>query len=220
MPACLQGGAGHVVPRRVGRHGGLRCSPRGGRPSLGRFRRPPSAPAGWPNGRTARMMRKDGCSKRRRVVLAFAAIWPSGCAAGFLTSVGSGPVRPSPSRAACSRGRRPRHVTENTVLRGGERRALRRRRCRAVAGHQRGLVGPKPACGGAAAAGAPAARGRFLPAPAGLGARPAGCHHLQIGSSRGGCSGRESRHASMIGWSVPLGQNLGAPISSRQAAFQ
>ena len=44
--------------------------------------------------------------------------------------------------------------------------------------------------------------------------------HLQIGNASGGCFGRDCRHSLMIGWRVLFGQNFGAPISFKHAAFQ
>ena len=50
----------------------------------------------------------------------------------------------------------------------------------------------------------------------------AGCCQgaLQIGGGSGGGAGCASRHRAMIGSSVSLRQNLGAPMSLRHAAFQ
>ena len=48
----------------------------------------------------------------------------------------------------------------------------------------------------------------------------ASCVHLQIGSTSGGCFGRDRLHSLMIGCRDFLGQNLGAPMDFRQLAFQ
>jgi hypothetical protein len=50
--------------------------------------------------------------------------------------------------------------------------------------------------------------------------RRAGAAHRQIGRGRSGPGGFALRYLSMMGSRVSLGQNFGAPIARKQAAFQ